>query len=261
LPDSAAAPRPTAKAYFPMSRIMICTPCYGRVVHESYLKSLLATQDALRAAGHVMALSTFGNESLITRARNNLVAGFLGSDYDVLMFIDADIGWQPAALLDLLASGHEVCGTPYPTKGYQWDRVGRLAATPGPDGAPLSPEALRTRAMNYTLLRKSEQPEGMAKNWVEVDALGTGFMLIHRPVLERMADHYRGELGFVNDVAGYRRSVEDKHCVGLFETMIEPGTRRYLSEDYAFCRRWRDIGGRVYANLGHKLSHTGAHEF
>jgi hypothetical protein len=240
---------------------MICTPCYGRVVNESYLKSLLSSQDALRDAGHSMVLSTFSNESLITRARNNLTALFLASNCDALMFIDADIGWQPRALLDLIESGYDVCGTPYPTKGYQWDRVPHLATTTGPDGLPLKPAALRTRAMNYTVLRTEQQPAGLPSGWQEVHALGTGFLLIQRHVLERMRDHYRAELGYVNDVAGYMRTVQAEHCVGLFETMIEPETRRYLSEDYAFCRRWRDLGGRVFACLRHKLSHTGAHEF
>ncbi|WP_157264326.1 hypothetical protein [Azohydromonas aeria] len=244
-----------------MSRVMICTPCYGRVVNESYLKSILASQDALRDAGHAMVLSTFSNESLITRARNNLVAAFLGSNCDALMFIDADIGWRPRALLDLVDAGYDVCGTPYPTKGYQWDRVARLATEPGPDGNPLKPAALRARAMNYTLLRSDDQPAGLPRGWQEVQALGTGFMLIQRHVLERMRDHYRAELGYVNDVAGYLEHVRPEHCVGLFETMIEPDSRRYLSEDYAFCRRWRDLGGKVFANLRHRLSHTGAHEF
>lgn len=244
-----------------MSRIMICTPCYGRMVNESYLKAMLATQEALRKNGHEMVLSTFGNESLITRARNNLAAGFLGSDCDALMFIDSDIGWRPRALLDLMRSGHALCGIPYPTKNYQWDRVPALATTSGPDGAPLAPQALRQRAMNYTLLKSATQAPGLGAEWQQVDALGTGFMLIQRHVLETMRDHYREELRYVNDVQGYIASVKPEHCVALFETLIDPVSRRYLSEDYAFCKRWRDIGGSLFANLGHRLSHTGAHEF
>lgn len=86
-------------------------------------------------------------------------------------------------------------------------------------------------------------------------------MLIQRHVLEKMRDHYRDSLNYVNDVKGYLKSIKPENCVGLFETMIEPESRRYLSEDYAFCRRWRDMGGQVHACMRHQLSHTGAHEF
>lgn len=244
-----------------MSKIMIATPCYGRLVNESYLKSLLATQSALQRDGHVMMLSTFSNESLITRARNNLTAAFLGSEADMLMFIDSDIGWRPPALLDLVKSGHDVCGIPYPTKGYDWDRVLRLATKGGTPEQPLTAQMLRARALNYTLLKHSPQPKDLPKGWLEVAALGTGFMLIQRHVLEKMKAHYWDELNYTNDVKGYLKAIKPEHCVGLFETMIEPESRRYLSEDYAFCRRWRDIGGKVHACTRYGLSHTGAHEF
>jgi hypothetical protein len=244
-----------------MSKIMIATPCYGRMVNESYLKSLLATQAALQRAGHVMMLSTFSNESLITRARNNLAAAFLGSEADMLMFIDSDIGWRPPALLDLVNSGHDLCGIPYPTKGYDWDRVLRMATKGGSEEQPLTAQALRARALNYTMLKHSPQPKDLPKGWLEVSALGTGFMLIQRHVLEKMKTHYWDSLNYTNDVKGYLKSIKPEHCVGVFETMIEPESRRYLSEDYAFCRRWRDIGGQVHACTRYALTHTGAHEF
>jgi hypothetical protein len=41
--------------------------------------------------------------------------------------------------------------------------------------------------------------------------------------------------------------------------MVDPDSRRYLSEDFAFCRRWRDMGGKVYVDLNSKLQHGGQH--
>jgi hypothetical protein len=43
--------------------------------------------------------------------------------------------------------------------------------------------------------------------------------------------------------------------------MVDPDSGRYLSEDYAFCRRWRDIGGKVHVDLQCKLMHLGQHLF
>lgn len=244
-----------------MSKIMVATPCYGRVVNESYLRSIMATQEAINESGHKLSMATFGNESLITRARNNFVAAFLDSDCDMLMFIDADIGWRPKAILDLVESDFDVCGIPYPIKGYDWDSVKRLAEKSLAEGSSPAAEDYKKVALKFTVNTLSPQPQGLKEGWFEVTALGTGFLLIRRGVLEKMRTHYWEELRYVNDVKGYLKSIKPENCVGIFETMIEPETRRYLSEDYAFCRRWRDIGGRVFACVQHRLSHTGAHQF
>ena len=87
-----------------MASLLIATPCYGKLVGEGYLHSLLASIDLLRQHQHQVKVYTLGNESLITRARNNIVAYFLSSSFDRLIFIDADISWQPQALLQLLNS-------------------------------------------------------------------------------------------------------------------------------------------------------------
>ena len=46
-------------------------------------------------------------------------------------------------------------------------------------------------------------------------------------------------------------------AVMVFETMIEPETGQYLSEDYAFCRRWRDLGGEIWADFQTRMTHVG----
>ncbi len=237
---------------------MICTPCYGKVLGEGYLHSVMATVDLLRSHGHRVKVETVGNESLITRARNNMVAHFLASDFEKMMFIDADITWQAPAVLKLLESGKPVCGIPYPTKKVDWERVARFVNRA--HGEQLKPGQLRNSSLIFTINRSKGSP-APHDGWVEVDALATGFLMMDRSVLERMRDHYRTSLTYKNDVAGYAKYAPPEHCVGIFECMIDPETRRYLSEDYAFCRRWRDMDGHIHCNTQYRLIHSGAMDF
>jgi hypothetical protein len=239
---------------------MIATPCYGKMLGEGYLHSVMATVDLLRSHGHRVKVRTVGNESLITRARNNMVAHFLSTDFDKMMFIDADITWPAKAALELLESGHEVCGIPYPTKTFDWERVAAAANGRQEGDANLKPQELRQRALRFTINRSKGSPPP-ANGWLEVDALGTGFFMMDRPVLERMRDHYREELAYKNDIKGYFKLAPPEHCVALFENMIEPESRRYLSEDYAFCKRWRDLGGKIHCCTKYRLIHSGTADF
>ncbi|HVZ43300.1 MAG TPA: hypothetical protein VHA82_05775 [Ramlibacter sp.] len=245
-----------------MASIFVATPCYGDQMLRGYVNSLLRSMVVLHEHGHSLHLVAFGNESLITRARNNLAAQFLGTKHDALMFIDADITWQPQALLELIESKFPVCGIPYPTKRYNWDKIVELVNNPKPNAAPMTSEKLNNLARLYTVNSSSEPPSvPLSKGWHKVNALGTGFLLIRRDALEKMRDHYRESLAYVNDVGHYLKVCPPEQCVAVFDTMIEPETRRYLSEDYAFCRRWRDIGGEIFSCGKHRLMHTGTATF
>jgi hypothetical protein len=245
-----------------MASIFVATPCYGDQMLRGYVQSYMRSATLLQERGHTMELVAFGNESLITRARNNLTAQFLGSKHDMLMFIDADITWGPQALLDLVDSGYDVCGVPYPTKAYNWKKIVDLVNNPKPRATPMTTQQLHMLARIYTVNPSKEPPSvELPKGWSKVDALGTGFLLIRRHVLEKMRDHYREQLAYVNDIAKYNDMCPPEHCVALFDTMIDPVTRRYLSEDYAFCKRWREIGGEIFSCGKHRLVHTGTASF
>ena len=51
------------------------------------------------------------------------------------------------------------------------------------------------------------------------------------------------------------------NCYAFFDTMIDPVSNRYLSEDYAFCRLWQKIGGKIYADVASSLTHYGTYSF
>jgi len=94
---------------------------------------------------------------------------------------------------------------------------------------------------------------------VEIFNGGTGFMLIKREVFEKLSDHvpsYLNDVLDLNGTVGQRDEIRE-----FFATSIEPETGRLLSEDYHFCRIWRQIGGKVHAAPWCQLAHIGTYAF
>ncbi|MES2196478.1 MAG: hypothetical protein V4517_18820 [Pseudomonadota bacterium] len=96
-----------------------------------------------------------------------------------------------------------------------------------------------------------------ADGFVEVAEAPTGFMCIKRDVFRQMMESYPA-LNYVPDGPPH----PEAHLYWLFfDCMVDPDSGRYLSEDFAFCRRWRDIGGKIWVDLECKLLHLGQHNF
>lgn len=93
----------------------------------------------------------------------------------------------------------------------------------------------------------------VVNGFVEVLDGPTGFMMITREALTKMHEYYGPTLNCKND---HQNRDFDEYCA-LFDCMIDPGTRRYLSEDYAFCRRWQQMGGQIFADCQTTLGHVG----
>ena len=104
-------------------KIFVATPCYGGMLTEAYFRSMVRTLTFFNQHQIPIAFGTIANESLVTRARNVLVAYFLQSNYSRLLFIDADIEFQVEDVLKLIAHNKEVCVGAYPKKGVNWQRI------------------------------------------------------------------------------------------------------------------------------------------
>ena len=247
LQEETAAPASPSKPV-----LFLATPCYGCMLTVQYLQCILQTQLALAQQGIGMIFQTVGNESLITRARNLLTKQFMDTGATHLLFIDADISWDPVAILRLLQKNEGVVTTSYPKKFFDWKRIeNRLSSDT--DTEPLEQAGLD---FNLNVIEKEVRVEdGFAK---VLDA-ATGFMLVQRQAIERMYRHYEKELLVVNDLVGARQTIKD--YVAIFDCMIDPDTRRSLSEDFAFSRRWQGMGEEVYMDLAMPLGHTGSFHF
>jgi hypothetical protein len=230
-------------------KLFVATPMYGGLCSGAYTQSMLGLSDLLRARRIEMLFGCLFNESLVTRARNALVQSFLGTDCTHLMFIDADIRFRPADVLSMLAAGRDVlCGV-YPKKQIDWAGV-RAAALRG------EPDLQRfTGSFVMQLAGDAEQVTVPVDQPAEIRHGGTGFMLIARRVFDQLAPHVPA---YADDTAGAAPGTMVKE---FFATSIEPGTQRLLSEDYHFCRLWREHGGAVFAAPWVKLAHIGTYTF
>ena len=230
--------------------IVIATPCYGGNVTNYYALSVIKLQAACIERGIELSFRMLGGDALITRARGNLVAEFLAEPNAThLLFIDADIGFRVEQVFALLDGNRDIVAGVYPMKIVNWDRVHTLGAA----GRPLVPATTMSYAVEFIDPTAIAPVDGLA----QVRYVGTGFMLIRRPVFSRLAQHYP-ELKF----RGFGRpTAQDTERHSFFESMIDPETGSYLSEDYAFCKRWRDIGGEIWIHLESRLTHVGAIAF
>ena len=207
-----------------MTKVHFMTPCYGGQITEvcfnSYLQwSVIATKNNID-----FQIDTLSNESNVNRARNTCASKFLSGDATHLMFVDADIKFNPTDVVKLLTHDKDIVGGIYPQK-------------------TLPPKMVVNTIDNG-------KREG---NLIEVGTIGTGFMLIKRTVFEKLIEEgatpYNDQMELINN-----------NQYDFFQCTID-SRGRYLTEDWSFCRRWRQVGGEVWADLDIALEHVGYFRF
>ena len=247
-PAISVADRPTPSAV----NLIIATPCFGGQISVHYAASLFKLQARSRSYSDFRLKILFkDSDALITRARASLISQFLDDpDATHLLFVDADIGFEPEQVLRLLECGAEMCAAIYPIKRIDWDKVKSAIETDRPNPA--------AAALKYVF--EVDDPNAVTEKggFVKVCYAGTGFLMIRRQALERMCARYP-QFRYQRDHSLDAATASD-HRFALFECMIaEDGT--YLSEDFAFCKRWTDMGGEIWADLNSKLNHVGPMTF
>ena len=228
-----------------MVKVFLSTPCYGGLCLDKYMISIIKLQLLLIQKGIQLMIDTTENESLVHRARNVAVGRFMQkTDADYFMFIDADVDFDPSAVVTLLESGHDISVACYPKKCVMWDQA-KDAIKKGDN---------RNMAMlsSSLVVNIGSQHRKVENGFIEILDGPTGFMLIKRDVFKKMEDKFP-ELWCKND--HQNRDFDDYHA--CFDCMIDPTSKRYLSEDYAFCRRWQQCGGKIYADINTTLGHVG----
>jgi hypothetical protein len=241
------------------NKFFIATPCYGGQLNEPYFRSVIKMMTFFNGHQIPLAFGTIANESLVTRARNVLVAYFLASDYTHLMFIDADIEFQTEDILKLYAHKKDVVVGAYPKKGVAWDKIRSNLTDPANKDKELSDRDMASfgsdYAINFKFVDKETKTIGVENGLIKLHDAGTGFMMISREAILKMIKAYP-EFKYNNDVNINNADLKE-HFYALFDTSIDPIDRRYLSEDYTFCRRWQEIGGDVWLDPSISLNHYG----
>ncbi|MCB2106907.1 MAG: hypothetical protein KDE14_04360 [Rhodobacteraceae bacterium] len=232
--------------------IMIGTPCYGNMMSKGYVMSIMQGMMACMQAGYQLTFNFLGNESLIPRGRTRITADFLDkSGATHLFFIDADISFTPDQMLKLIKADKDIAAGIYPVKNIFWDKIARRTA----DGEPPHEAGLiyTARACKGADLKTDG-------DFATADYAATGFMLIKRGVFEKMIAAYPETKFSYLDVPEPGHKPRDT-LYALYDCAFDPATGHYMSEDYAFCKRWRDIGGEIWIDLKSRLTHEGAFQF
>lgn len=199
-------------------KVMLATPSYDAPA-ASYTFAIARSREALHRAGIGTAYLLLQGFCHVDDARNAIVRNFLESDCTDLVFLDADVDWQPKDLVQLCQREQDIVGGVYPYR-----REGS--------------EEMPVRLMQDVVIGT------VADGLLEVEGLPTGFMKIRRSVLQRMA------------------SVAPKYFDKIYETALvfnrsTPGEDKIRwGGDVDFCRRWRELGGRIFADMEIRLGHT-----
>lgn len=228
--------------------ILVATPAYGGQVYAGYLTSLLNLERLCKQKNIKIDYELCYNESLIPRARNTLVHTYLNnSSYTHLLFIDADIEFEPYDIIRLVEANKPIIGGMYPKKKVDWDRISKYINEH--KDVNYTPELLKMIGKDPVTIILNEGDLDVSKDIIETRYTGTGIMLIQRNVFEKM-------------IAQYPDNVYD--CMGtkyyrFFDTELKYGV--YLSEDYWFCDRWREMGGSIYLIPNFRCKHWGVYSY
>jgi hypothetical protein len=242
--------------------IFLATPMYGGQCSGMYTRSI-ADLTALCSKYKIPLQFYFlFNESLITRARNYCCDEFLRSKMTHLMFIDSDIGFNANDVIAMLALSMQeknmdiVCG-PYPKKTISWEKV-KAAVDKGV--ADDDPRVLENFVGDYVFNPKSGQGGILLSEPVEVMEGGTGFMLIKRETFE-VYDKAYPELLYKPDHVRTDAFDGSREIMAYFDCIIDPESKRYLSEDYMFCYAAQRAGLKVWLCPWIQLKHVGSYIF
>lgn len=247
-------------------KVFLGLPCYGCKLENTFFASLVALQAVCAQNGIQIYIDFVGNESLIPRGRNILIQRFLQLEgFTHFLFIDSDIGFNPESVLRLLKFNKHINSAVYAKKSINWGVVKEKVSKK-------LPEDIRQAGIDFNLnIRTGQHP---VEGFVKVLDVATGFLLMTREVLEKMKWYFSGNVEGVpdltakNDIQGQN---VDTYCA-LFDCLIDPEPpHRYLSEDYAFCRRYQqmikdprsgcDPNDGIWASIAEPLSHVGSNIF
>ena len=243
-------------------KLFLAVPMYGGQCAGMFAKSVADLASMCTSHGIELRSYFLFNESLITRARNYCVDEFMRSGMSHMMFIDSDIGFDPRDVLALLAlqsddSEYDVIAGPYPKKCISWEKI-KLAVDKGI--ADEDPNVLEKYVGDYVF-----NPKGGGGNIridvpVEVSEVGTGFMMTRRKTFEKFEQAYP-QYSYKPDHVRTEAFDGSREIMQYFQAEIDPTSKRYLSEDYWFCRKLIDIDCRIWYCPWMKMQHVGTYIF
>jgi hypothetical protein len=253
--------------------IYILTPCYGGMCNTHYVTCLLRTKELFNKYQIPIQFLFCRNDSLVTRARNNLIAKAMNDPTAThFFFIDSDISWNENDVLKLMLANKPIIGGVYPLKRYNWNKLTVDPNNPYNSNivqsvidninqsvlknAMSNEDIVQCHLLNYNV-KYLDRILSIDANLAKVKYIETGFMMIQRDVLTQMMGQ-NPQLKYTDDT-GFLKENENRYTYALFNCGI--AYNHYLSEDWFFCERWLNMGGDIFIDVTINLTHTGNVDF
>jgi len=235
--------------------IFVGTPVHGDVsIH--YLQACLDFQKHC-IKNNVLVSFQVMKSSLVTHGRNLCVSSFMESSHTHLLFVDSDIEFQTQSIFKMIASDKDVISVPYPLKQMFWEKAWERMSK----GDIKNAKDLKFKGLySYPMKVADDKNITVDNGVIEVTHSPTGCMLIKRSVIEKMIKEYP-DTEIIQKTVVNGELITRPYLYNLFDTMYDPKTKQYLGEDFAFCKRWKDIGGKCYALITDRITHVGEHQY
>lgn len=234
--------------------IFVATPVHSDVsIH--YCQALLEFQQYC-FAHKIRAQFQLMKSSLVTMGRNLCVGAFMESNMTHLLFVDSDIDFQESSIFKMIRSDKDVIAIPYPLKQMIWDKLYEKIK----NNEINSIKDLSTRGYTYPMKVENEKDINITNGIIEVTHVPTGCLLIKRSVIEKMIAAYP-HLRIDQPQIINGEDVNKPFVYNFFDTLFDEKNNRYYGEDFAFCKRWTDIGGKCHAYIMDYITHIGEHQY
>jgi len=242
--------------------VFIATPCHSGSCKVEYIESLMKTIELFKNNNIKYEVKILNGDSILTRARNSLVALFMNNpSFTHLLFIDDDIAWSQEGLIDILKQDKPIIGAFCPKKALNLQKTKNinniLESKTDINNLFVNEEAFIVHNLVdycYTPLTNTVASDG---NYLEVNHIGTGFMVIKREVFTKMIND-NDETIYIDDTNAMS-GTNIKYCYNIFTTKIVNNC--LYGEDWMFCEQWKKMGGEIYGHLGLSIVHIGNFRF
>jgi len=240
----------------PGKKIFVATPVHSECsIH--FTQSLLVLQQECMQKGHMVSFSLL-KSSLVQQGRNLCVAEFMNAPekYEYLLFIDSDIDFQAKTIFTMIDKDKDVIACPYPMKTFDWDKSWRRLHKEAIDQADHLSKSGFTFPIKVSNRNEIKVTDGVA----EVSHAPTGCMLIKRSVIEKMIEKYP-ELKINQPTIINGKETFKENLYNLFDCVHDPKTKEFFGEDFGFCKRWSEIGGKIHAYILDYITHVGDYQY
>jgi hypothetical protein len=209
--------------------LFIATSCFNDNVSMHYTTSLIQTIELLKKNQIYTEIQLLPCNNTISEMRNVLVDKFIRGNCTHILLIDHDIQWKPEDVMRLLNNKKELCVGLYPKTSYM-----DIKTTDDFKKTHYLADFFHNNTMDDN-------------NLMEIKYGGCGFMMIEKKVFNTIS----------KNVSKY--NYDGITLANYFSSNVADET--YLSEDFAFCKMWRDTGGKCWADLRICLNRTGLHTY